>query len=348
MPEYMNQKCKVAVVMLSYNSCELLKTVVPVLLKNTALNNEVQFIIADNASTDNSVEYIERHHPEVQLVTYNTNSGFAGGFNKILNQVQADYYIAISCDVEVDENWLTPMIELMDSSPDVAACQPMIMSSRQRLYFEHAGAAGDYIDTLGFPFCRGRVVFHNELNNGQYNTVQEIFWTGGCCVMFRATAFHEAGGFDEDFFAHMEEIDLSWRMQRLGYRLLVSPDSTVFHYGGYTLDYNNPRKLYLNYRNNLAMLTKNWTKLELCTKLPLRFLIDFSAAFYFLFTKGPRHFVSVLRAQIDYLLRLSSILKKRRAFNPADKGNRIKGVYKKSILVDYYFFRNRKFSKLRW
>ena len=252
----------------------------------------MEIIVADNASTDDSVVYIEENHPRIHIIKLDENYGFAEGYNKALRQVDADYYVLLNTDVEVTAGWLQPMLDMMRQKPDIAACMPKIRSAADRASFEHAGAAGGFIDKYGYAFCRGRVFHTVEKDNGQYDAETEIFWATGACCMIRAKLFHEMGGFDDNFFAHMEEIDLCWRLKNAGYTIWYTPRSVVYHIGGGMLPQSSPFKTFLNYRNNLLMMYKNLP--TNCHKriLFIRMTLDWISALHSLL-KGD---VSVLKA----------------------------------------------------
>ncbi|MBP6260021.1 MAG: glycosyltransferase family 2 protein, partial [Paludibacter sp.] len=247
---------RTAVVILNWNGEKFLNQFLPVLLRNTQLPG-VDIYVADNASTDNSLSLIEEQFPTVKTLLLDKNYGFAGGYNKALAQINADYFVLLNSDVEVTENWLQPLLNYMNENADVAACQPKIKSFYNRDYFEHAGASGGFIDYLGFPFCRGRVVGTAEMDRGQYDTVIDVFWATGACLLIRSELYNQVGGLDDEFFAHMEEIDLCWRLKGQGFRIVCIPQSEVYHVGGGTLQVEHPHKTYLNFRNNLLMLYKN-------------------------------------------------------------------------------------------
>ena len=247
----------VAVVILNYNGKKLLEELLP---KVIAYSPEAEVIVADNASTDGSLALMETTFRDTRLIKLPRNFGFAGGYNEALSKVKADYYVLLNSDVEVTENWLAPLISYMDAHPRTAACQPKIKSYYQRTHFEYAGACGGYIDKFGYPFCRGRILDTLEPDNGQYDTVTDIFWATGACLFVRAEKYHKVGGLDERFFAHMEEIDLCWRLKARGNAIVCIPQSTVYHMGAQTLNKEHPRKTYLNFRNNWLMLYKNAPK----------------------------------------------------------------------------------------
>lgn len=246
---------RTAIVILNWNTKEYLRKFLPGLLATTGEEDEV--IVADNASTDGSVEMMKAEFPNVGLICLDKNYGFTGGYNRALAQIKAKYFLLINSDIEVSKGWLTPLVKMMEDNPDVGACGPKLLSYYNRDYFEYAGAAGGLIDSFGYPFCRGRIMKKVEKDNGQYNRPTDVFWVTGACLMTRSSLYKQLGGLDERFFAHMEEIDLCWRMQLEGYKIRTVPQSHVYHIGGGTLDNTSPRKLFFNFRNNLLMLQKN-------------------------------------------------------------------------------------------
>lgn len=247
---------KTAVVILNWNTEGFLRKFLPSLIDSVKAS-DAEVIVADNASTDGSIKVMTEEFPYVRTIRFDSNLGFTGGYNKALSQIEAEYYLLINSDIEVSEGWLEPLVEWMDSNPSCGACAPKLHSYDRKEMFEYAGAAGGYIDRYGYPFCRGRILKRVEKDNGQYDDVAKVFWATGACLMVRAGLFNTLGGLDERFFAHMEEIDLCWRMQLHGYDVCVIPDSTVYHVGGGTLPNSSPFKLFLNYRNNLLMLYNN-------------------------------------------------------------------------------------------
>jgi GT2 family glycosyltransferase len=275
---------KIAIVILNWNGKGHLENYLPSVVKYGSTENS-EIIIADNGSTDDSCSFLQNNYPAIRIIRMDKNYGFAGGYNKALEGVEADLLCLLNSDVEVTNGWLDPVVKLFSSDDKIAAIQPKILSDRNRLMFEHAGAAGGFIDKYGFPFCRGRIMNAIEFENGQYNQTTDIFWASGACLFIRADVFRSSGGFDADYFAHMEEIDLCWRLKNKGYRIIYSPDSKVYHYGGATLDYNNPRKLFLNFRNSLWTLYKNYTGEHLRLMMMRRMLIDTFAIIKFFVTK---------------------------------------------------------------
>ncbi|MFM9008280.1 MAG: glycosyltransferase family 2 protein [Bacteroidota bacterium] len=246
---------RVAIVILNWNGASFLKRFLPGVISDAS--HLARIVVADNASTDDSVELLARDFPQVEIIRLERNFGFTGGYNRALAQLDADYFLLLNSDVETSSGWLEPLIDWMDKHPETAACQPKIRSYEHRNLFEHAGACGGFIDRLGYPFCRGRIMHSLEADTGQYDSPLPVFWATGACMMIRGALYKQAGGFDERFFAHMEEIDLCWRLIKQGHNIMVIPQSTVFHVGGGTLPKNNPRKTFYNFSHNLLMLTKN-------------------------------------------------------------------------------------------
>ncbi len=299
---------EVAVVILNWNGKSFLEKFLPKVIQYSA---NAQLIVADNQSTDDSVLYLKTNFPDVTIIENKSNDGFAKGYNDALKKVNATYYVLLNSDVEVSDNWITPIIDLMDADVKIAACQPKILDYNNKHFFEYAGAAGGFIDKYGYPFCRGRLFNVLEEDKNQYNDVAEIFWATGACMFVRAEAFWKVGGFDEDYFAHMEEIDLCWRLKNVGYKIMVVPQSTVCHVGGGTLNKINPKKTYLNFRNNLITITKNASPRFLFFKLFFRMLLDGIAACKFLFEGNANHFLAVVKAHFAFYAKLPSTLKKR-------------------------------------
>lgn len=275
---------KVAVVILNWNGEKMLAKYLPTLLQH--LQESVEVFVADNASTDGSVALLKEKFPSVKRILLDKNWGFAEGYNQALRQINATYYILLNSDIEVSSGWLSPLITWMDAHPEAAACQPKLLSIRQRDYFEYAGACGGFIDKYGYPFCRGRVFDVVEKDEGQYDEVCPILWATGACLMIRATDYWKVGGLDGRFFAHNEEIDLCWRLRTMGREIFCVPESKVYHVGGGTLPKNNPMKTYLNFRNNLTMLYKNLEADELQHVMRVRWWLDYVAAFKMLILDG--------------------------------------------------------------
>jgi GT2 family glycosyltransferase len=334
---------KTAVVILNWNGKHLLEQFLP---KVIACSPNAEVVVADNASSDDSVAMMRKTFPSVTIIENPSNNGYAGGYNEALAQVDADYYILLNSDIEVTPNWIEPVIKHFETDPLVAAIQPKIRAFKQRNQFEYAGAAGGYLDRLGFPFCRGRIFEECEVDNGQYDDVKEVFWASGACMFVRASVFHECEGFDELFFAHMEEIDLCWRMKNRGYKILVEPASVVFHIGGGTLSKSNWRKTYLNFRNNLELIYKNIEGKYLFRSLFMRMTLDGIAAFKFLFTNGFSHFYAIIRAHLHFYRKLPSIRQKRRKLKAVEHNRNSTGVYMGSIVADYFIRGKKTFRDL--
>lgn len=290
---------KIAVVILNWNGCEMLRSFLPSVVRCSETDGAVVYV-ADNGSTDASVEMLRREFPTVHLIILEENQGFADGYNLALQQVSAEYVVLLNSDVEVTEHWLSPLVAYMDAHPEVAACQPKIRSWRQKELFEYAGAAGGFIDRYGYPFCRGRIMGEVEVDKGQYDTVIPVFWATGAALFIRLKDYRDAGGLDGRFFAHMEEIDLCWRLRARGRLLVCIPQSVVYHVGGATLKKENPRKTFLNFRNNLVMLYKNLPQAELASVMRVRAILDYVAVLSFLLKGQIPNALAVLRARRAY------------------------------------------------
>lgn len=301
----------IAIVILNYNGRAYLEQFLPTVLDSTYGNFEV--IVADNGSTDDSLAFLAEAYPELRCINLKANYGFAEGYNQALQQVDAPYYLLLNSDVEVTPGWLEPLAELMERDPTVGAVQPKILAQQDRNRFEYAGAAGGWLDNLGYPFCRGRIFSVTEPDHGQYDELQEVFWATGAAFLVRSQLFHQLGGFDGGYFAHSEEIDLCWRIKRAGYKVMARPRSVVYHVGGGTLSYNTPRKAFLNFRNSLFTLVKNETPGRLAWILPARLLLDGVAGLLFLSQGKFSHILSILRAHWSFLGQWRATLRKRQA-----------------------------------
>ena len=269
---------RVAVAILNYNGLELLKKFLPSVLKYSDKKLSCIYVI-DNNSSDESVSYISKTYPEIKIVINDKNYGYAGGYNEGLKKIDNDYYVLLNNDVEVSENWLSPMFEHLETNESFAACQPKIKYFKNKKLFDYAGGSGGFIDLLGYPFCRGRIFNSLEEDYGQYDDLKEVFWTSGCCFMIKSKTFNKLGGFDEDFFAHMEEIDLCWRLKNLQYKNFCQPKSVIYHSGGETLNKENPKKTFLNFRNNLTMILKNDNLFIAFFKILIRLFLDILGTF---------------------------------------------------------------------
>jgi len=334
-------KPQTAVVILNWNGKHLLERFLPGIIANTP--DEVELIVADNASDDGSVAFLKEHYPGVRLILLEKNYGYAGGYNRALAQVDTEYYVLLNSDMQVTEGWLQPCIGMMEEDHGIVAVQPKIRSLENPAYFEHAGAAGGFLDKYGFPFCRGRIFLTVEKDEGQYDDAVDIFWASGAAMFVRAYAFHKAGGFDERFFAHMEEIDLCWRFQNLGFRVCYCPDSVLYHLGGGSLPASSPKKTYLNFRNSLWMLAKNLPGRMFRKIILLRYALDEMAAFRFLIKGQGKNLLAIARAWYA-LLSHRKRLKKHRQNVPREMPEML---YRRSIVIQHYLLRKKYFSDLR-
>jgi GT2 family glycosyltransferase len=332
---------KTSVVILNWNTRHQLEYFLPFLLKYT-LQKDVEIVVADNASTDDSVEYVRSHFPEIRIIQLEKNFGFAEGYNRALAQVDSKYYVLINSDIEVTPGWLDPIISVLENNTDVAACMPKLLSFNQREYFEYAGAAGGFIDYLGYPFCKGRIFDYVEIDQGQYDGIYDVFWATGACFAIKADIYKELGGLDPYFFAHMEEIDLCWRLKNLGHKIQCNTNSTVYHVGGGTLHKSNPRKTYLNFRNNLILLHKNLSFGRLIFIMPVRFAMNFLSVLKYLKANNISDAKAVLMAYWGYVKYLFSTKQKTIVkMYPTE-------IYKRSIVVDFFIRKKFKFSDLNF
>ena len=338
---------KTAVVILNWNGKKFLEQFLPTLVENTQTPN-TEIIIADNNSKDDSINFLNKNYPKIRQINFDQNYGFTGGYNKALDQIEAEYFVLLNSDIEVSENWLTPLINLMDSDSSIAACQPKILSYHQKEYFEYAGAAGGYIDKYGYPFCRGRILDTVEKDNAQHNEIKEVFWATGACMLVRANLYKKTGGLDDDFFAHMEEIDLCWRLKNLGYKIVCNPKSTIYHVGGGTLPNDSPFKLYLNFRNNLFLLYKNLPKGKLFPILLLRMILDGLSALMFLLKLSFKSFNAVFKAHIHFYRSLSKMRIKRKELLQNIVVHEHKEIYPKSIVLDYFLGKKHLFNDIKF
>ncbi len=347
-PEQMTPE--LAVVILNYNGLSFLEKFLDSFTRIVYSNYRIY--LADNASTDSSIAFVEKYFPSVHVIRLDRNYGFAEGYNRALGQIEADYYAIVNSDLELTPEWASRIITYMEEHPDTAVCQPKILDVKNKEAFEYAGAAGGYIDLLGYPFCRGRILDTIEKDTGQYNDIQSIFWATGAACIIRAEAFRLVGGFDRDYFAHQEEIDLCWRLQRAGYQIRVIPSSIVFHVGGGTLDYQDPHKVYLNFRNNLATLIKNQSRLPLMIVLLIRLVLDGLAGLNFIVKGQFKNCSAVVRAHLSLYGWIPGLMKKRRAFKKRladmhiEPVKKLKGVYRGYMLIDYYLMGRKRFSRL--
>jgi len=331
----------VAIVILNFNGRNYLERFLPSVLASTYAHKKV--IVADNASTDDSIHFIKEHFPSVEILLNTQNDGFAGGYNWALKHVEADYYVLLNSDVEVTPNWIEPIIDLMESDAAIAACQPKLLSYHQPQYFEYAGACGGWIDALGYPFSRGRIFDVLEKDEHQYDDIQQIFWATGAAMFIRSEVFHAMHGFDDSFFAHMEEIDLCWRIQLAGYKIYVQPKSQVYHVGAGTLP-RGGRKVFLNFRNNLMMLSRNLPFSEKWWKLPFRYILDGISAWKGLLNGDVAFFKAIVKAHIAVI---TWWLKGEKQYSANRKPiKKLDGVYSGTIVWQHFIKGKRYFKEI--
>lgn len=334
---------RIAIAILNYNGKNWLQKFLPTVKINST---EAEIIVIDNASTDDSVEFMRNAHPEIRLIVNVENSGFAGGYNEGLKQIDTDIYVLLNSDIEVTPGWIRPISELLATNENIAAAQPKILSYNDQKRFEHAGASGGFIDHLGYPFCRGRIFTETEIDTEQYNEAIPIFWATGACLFIRSEAYWAAGGLDEDFFAHMEEIDLCWRLQNMGQKIYVVPASKVYHVGGGTLDYRNPKKTYLNFRNSLYAIHKNWDK-GLFRIIFFRLCLDGIAGVKFLLGGDFKHIISIIKAHFHYYKHLSKLNIQRKELRRQNQPlKNLNGVLNQSIVWQFYLKGKKTFKDL--
>ncbi len=332
---------KVAVVILNWNGRHYLEQFLPSVVASAYPNLEI--CVGDNASTDDSVQFLKKNYPQIRLIQNDQNYGFAGGYNRVLAQVDAEYVVLLNSDVEVEKNWINPVIELLESNLQIAAAQPKLLNYRDKNSFEYAGAAGGFIDYLGYPFCRGRIFDTVENDEGQYDQASEIFWASGAALFIRKKAWDKVNGFDEDFFAHMEEIDLCWRLKNRGYQIWYCPEACVYHVGGGTLAAESPFKTFLNFRNNLWMIHKNHPPKTAFFKVFTRFFLDFVSLLKFLAEGKPKNAAAISKAHVAFLKSWKINAAKRQPVNPDQNTH---GIYPRSIVWDYFIRKKKKFSDL--
>ena len=338
---------KTAIVILNWNGIDFLKKFLPTVIRYSS-DSETGIYVADNGSTDGSVEYLVANYTGIKVIELGANHGFAGGYNLAFEKIDATYYLLLNSDIEVTEGWLSPLVHNMDSNPDVASCQPKIKSFTNRDHFEHAGAAGCFIDKYGYPFCRGRIFYNIEHDTGQYDTRTDVFWSSGACMIVRSEAWKKAGGFDPSFFAHMEEIDLCWRFSKLGYRISYIPESVIYHVGGGSLPYTSPYKTYLNFRNSLFLLYKNLPEDHLGKIMFIRMLLDGVAALMFLLKGDGKNFMSVLKAHMDYYRNKTALRLKRKIVSELELIRAPGKVLNKSIVFEFYIRGRKTFDLIKW
>ena len=329
---------KIAVVILNWNGKALLKQFLPSVVQNSP---EATIYVADNASEDDSIEYVRSNFPKVKIIQNKINGGYAKGYNDALAEIEEDIYILLNSDVEVTPNWLPPLISEFKKDSQMAAAQPKILDYKKRDHFEYAGAAGGFIDKLGYPYCRGRIFDTLEKDEGQYDDTVDIFWASGACLAIRRNAFYKAGQFDEDFFTHQEEIDLCWRLFNLGYKVKAVGTSSVYHLGGGTLDTINPKKTFYNFRNSLYAVLKNAPKADFLKIIFFRLILDGVAGMKFIFELKPSHTVAILKGHSSFYSNFSRILKKRKNISQKKKY-----FHRATVVLAYYLIHKTKFSQL--
>mgnify|MGYP003393093677 CR=1 FL=1 len=337
-------RADIAVVILNWNGLSWLERFLPAVIERSV--GEARVIVADNGSTDDSIAWLQQRFPDLELISLPENLGFAGGYNAALEKIDATYFVLLNSDVEVSPGWLAPMRALLERDRGMAACQPKMLSHAQRDRFEHAGAAGGYIDRNGYPFCRGRIFEITEQDRGQFDDEAEVFWATGACMMIRADAFRTAGGFDASLFAHMEEIDLCWRLRRMGWRIGYTSKSVVYHVGGGALGYGSTRKTYLNFRNSLIVLTKNLRSRWIGLRILRRFILDDVAAIKFIVEGHADHAWIVGRAHRHFLHRLPAALRERRRLKAMDKSPDLTGQYQRSVAYDRFILGQKRWTDL--
>lgn len=339
---------RVAIALLSYNSLPLVQRFLPLICETTKHVDDCAIWLIDNASTDGTGDWVREHLPNVQIYTITENHGFTGGYTEALPHIPARNYVLISSDIEVTPGWLEAGLELLESSDTIAAVQPKVMSYDRRDEFEYAGAAGGYIDFLGFPFCRGRLVNSVEKDEGQYDNEQEIFWASGACLFIKADLFHQAGGLDNDFFAHMEEIDLCWRLKNMGYRIVFQPKAKIYHMGGYVIQYGSPAKIFRNHRNNLIMLLKNGEASKIWWKIPFRLVLDYVAFVKMLLDGNPKASMAVIKAHWQFVTQFPKWYRKRTEVHRLFTERNRYGICPKSLVWQFFARGKRTFPELGW
>jgi GT2 family glycosyltransferase len=331
---------KTAIVILNWNGQKLLEQFLPSIVKFSS--QQATIYVADNASTDTSISFIKEFYPAIKIVKNAKNTGYAKGYNDALQNIKADIYCLLNSDIEVTENWFLPILNIFKNDKKTAIIQPKILDYKNKTKFEYAGAAGGVIDLYGYPYCRGRVFNNLEIDNGQFNDVSEIFWASGACLCIRSKVYHQLGGFDEDYFAHQEEIDLCWRAQNVGYTIKYVGKSTVFHVGGATLQKTNPNKTYLNFRNSLFNIIKNVPKKWFLFVVFSRLILDGIAGLKFILELKPIHTLAILKAHLSFYKNFFNFLKKRRKLQKKQGYN-----LHTSIVWQYFVLGRKKFKELR-
>lgn len=333
----------VIIVILNYNGRHFLEKFLPYVILHSA---GYEIVVADNNSSDDSIDFLSKNFPEINCLSFTENYGFCGGYNKALEQLNADYFVLLNSDIEVTPNWIQPIVALFEQDEKIAAVQPKLLDYNHKNKFEYAGGAGGFVDKFGYPFCKGRIFDTIETDHGQYDRNEEIFWASGACLFIRADLFKKYNGFDEDFFAHMEEIDLCWRMKLDGYKVFYCSDSVIYHVGGGTLAYANPRKTYLNFRNSIMVLIKNLPLRALMWKLPFRWVMDYIAVGKFVLTGNLKDALMVIKAHLYIWRNFYKTFKKRQPSLQGKQNNL--GIYPKSLLFSYHIANKKKFTELRF
>ncbi|MBT3647206.1 MAG: glycosyltransferase family 2 protein [Flavobacteriales bacterium] len=339
---------KIAVALLTYNNLDLLQDFLPEVIASLPDTKDYGLYVIDNASTDATQEYLAQFGDRINVISIKINRGFTNGYKEGLAQIDADIFCLLSSDVQISKGWLEPVTAMFDADPKIAVIQPKIRSFYHRDEFEYAGACGGFIDKLGYPFCRGRMFYDNEKDTGQYDEPMEIFWASGACFFIRAKIYEESGGLDNDFYAHMEEIDLCWRLKNRGFKIMVCPQSEVYHMGGQVIAYGSPEKTFRNHRNNLIMMMKNLPKKEVFPKILTRLILD-QLAFANMIMRGQFNAsFSIISAHWSFLFHLGKWRKKRKELKDWVVGYSKSGMYPRSIVFDYFFKNKKKFSDLDW
>ncbi len=328
-----------SVVLLNFNGKEYLEKFLPNVIE---YSHPYEVVVVDNGSTDESVEMVRSHFPSVRLIEFKQNHGFCGGYNEAIPLINSEYIVLLNTDVEVTHNWIDPVYTFLKENKEYKAAQPKILDQKNKSHFEYAGAAGGFIDHLGYPFCRGRIFQRIEEDHGQYDHSRDVFWASGSCLFIERETYLELGGLDKEFFAHMEEIDLCWRIWNKGNKVAAIPSSTVYHVGGGTLKRANPRKTYLNFRNGLSLLIKNESKRSLLWKIPIRIVLDWVAVAKFSLESGPQHGLAILRAHWYNTIHFNAVWKRRIKVNNIELPR-----YYRSIAWEYFVRRKKTFEKLR-
>ena len=338
----MNPSPKVAIVILNWNGRKYLDQFLPSVLSTAYSNYEV--IVADNGSTDDSIIFLETNYPAIRIIRFTENYGFAKGYNEALKKIDADYYLLLNSDVEVEPGWLQPMVSLLESEKNIAACQPKILSYANKNFFDYAGAAGGWLDKYGYPFAKGRVFDITEEDKGQYDQCEPIFWASGAALFIRPAVFHQMKGFDEYFFAHQEEIDLCWRMQLTGYKIYSCPSAVVYHVGGGTLPRGNSLKTYLNFRNNRIMMSKNLPFAKKIWIMPVRNFLDGISAWKGLLTGDGGYFIAIVRAQFAFI-KWWLFYQKKSVFTATKKGS-LSGYLQKNMVWEHFAKKKKHFDEI--